>query len=180
MATTLYISSEEYLATSYRPDCDYVDGELRERILGDQWHGLVQGMIAAIFKQNRHTWGLRSITEQRVQVLPTRFRVPDVCVVPATDPIRGILRTAPVLCVEVLSPEDRFQRVLERVQEYTRMGVPHVWIIDPISREIWTVSGGGGPIPLDRTELTLSNTKVRIPVAEIFAEIDEAPVEPEN
>ncbi len=55
------------------------------------------------------------------------------------------------------------------------MGVPHVWIIDPISREIWTVTGHAGPVPLDGTELMLPNTPVCIPVAEIFAEIDEAP-----
>ena len=175
MPTTVYIPVKEYLSTSYRPDCDYVDGEVRERNLGEELHGLVQKAIAAIFFNNRSTWGLRSITEQRVQVLPTRFRIPDVCVVPSNQRIQKIHRTPPLLCVEVLSPEDRFQRVLERVQEYTRMGVSHVWIIDPMSREIWTVEGTGGPVPLEVQELTLAGTPVRIPVADIFGEIDEAP-----
>ena len=55
------------------------------------------------------------------------------------------------------------------------MGVAHVWIIDPISRDIWTVSGQGGPVPLQGDALTLPGTPVHIPVTEIFAEIDEAP-----
>ncbi len=80
-----------------------------------------------------------------------------------------------MLCVEVLSPEDRFSRILERVQEYTRMGVPSVWIIDPITRDIWIVTGQGGPVPLQGDMLTLLGTPVQIPVSEIFAEIDEAP-----
>ena len=175
MATAVHIPVSEYLRTSYEPDCDYVDGELQERNLGEEWHSLVQSAISAIFRSNRALWGLRAYTEQRVQVSETRYRVPDVCVAPASQSLRGILREPPALCVEVLSPEDRFGCVLERVQEYTRMGVPHVWIIDPISREIWTVEGVGGPIPLEGTELTLPNTPVRIPVADIFAEIDEAP-----
>ena len=175
MGTAVHIPVEEYLATSYRPDCDYVDGEVQERNPGEEWHSAVQKMVAAIFTMHRGLWQLRSYTEQRVQVSETRYRVPDVCVVPVSQPFRGILRTPPVLCVEVLSPEDRFGRMLERVQEYTRMGVPHVWIIDPISREIWTVQGNGGPVPLQGTELTLPDTPVRIPVADIFAEIDEAP-----
>ncbi len=180
MATTAFVPIEEYLSTSYRPDCDYVDGEIQERNLGEELHGLIQKMIAAIFTVNRRSWGFRSITEQRVQVSPTRFRIPDVCIVPSDRPVIGVHRMPPVLCVEVLSPEDRFQRVLERVQEYTRMGVPHVWIIDPVSREIWTVEGNGGPVPLTAEELTLVGTPVRIPVKDLFEEIDEAPLGDES
>ena len=175
MATTVFIPVEEYLHTSYDPDCDYVEGELEERNLGEQWHSVVQSMIASIFKQHRHAWKLRSLTEQRVQVAADRFRVPDVCVVSSSEPFVPVLRTPPLLCVEVLSPEDRFSRTIERVQEYTRMGVPNVWIVDPISRNIWTMTGGGGPVPLQADVLTLPGTPVHIPVADIFAEIDEAP-----
>ena len=32
---------EEYLATSYRPDCDYVDGEIEERNLGEKEHSIL-------------------------------------------------------------------------------------------------------------------------------------------
>ena len=140
MAMAVLIPVEEYLRTSYRPDRDFVDGEVQQRNLGEEWHSSVQSMIASIFKVHRREWGLRSYTEQRVQVSPTRFRIPDVCVVPSTEPMRGILKNAPVLCVEVLSPEDRFARVLERVREYIQMGVANVWIVDPISRDIWTVN----------------------------------------
>jgi len=35
MSSTTLISVQEYIATSYRPDCDYVDGEVRERNLGN-------------------------------------------------------------------------------------------------------------------------------------------------
>ena len=34
-ATPLPLSIEDYLHTSYSPDCDYVDGELQERNLGE-------------------------------------------------------------------------------------------------------------------------------------------------
>ena len=179
MAATPYIPIEEYLHTSYRPDRDYVDGEVEERNLGEERHGLIQKMIAAIFTAHRREWGLRSNTEWRTQVAPGRVRIPDVCVVPSGQPIGDVLRTPPVLCVEVLSPEDRFSRILERVQEYTRMGVPNVWIVDPVSRDIWTMTGGGGPVPLQADVLTLPGTPVHIPVADIFAEIDEAPPAPQ-
>ena len=72
MATTTFIPIEEYLHTSYHPDVDYVDGELQERNLGEQWHSVVQKTISALFYMHRKDWGLRSLTEQRVQVHATR------------------------------------------------------------------------------------------------------------
>ena len=36
METGGLISVREYLSTSYRPDCDYVDGEVQERNLGEK------------------------------------------------------------------------------------------------------------------------------------------------
>ncbi|WP_419804386.1 Uma2 family endonuclease [Terriglobus sp.] len=175
MATAVHILVEEYLRSSYEPDCDYVDGELQERNLGEQYHSLVQKMVAVIFSVTRKQWGLRSLTEQRVQVSARRYRIPDVCVVRSSDPIEPILHTPPVLCVEVLSPEDRFARIQQRVQEYQQMGVQHIWVIDPETREIWTAAGQEGLRPFTGNALPVPGVSAAISVADIFAEIDEAP-----
>ena len=34
MSTRTLISVEEYLASTYEPDCDYVDGRIEERNVG--------------------------------------------------------------------------------------------------------------------------------------------------
>lgn len=52
MPSTL-IPVSEYLATTYRPDCDYVDGELVERNLGEREHAALQGILNAIFHSKR-------------------------------------------------------------------------------------------------------------------------------
>jgi hypothetical protein len=44
-ATQLPISVSEYLHTSYRPDCDYVDGVVEERNLGELDHAALQGAL---------------------------------------------------------------------------------------------------------------------------------------
>src|SRR5664280_3651045 len=80
MSSTTLISVQEYLATSYRPDCDFVDGELQERNLGELEHALLQSAILAWFWAKQREWNVLPIVEQRVQVAPTRFRVPDVTV----------------------------------------------------------------------------------------------------
>ena len=43
------LTLEEYLSTSYEPDCDFVDGHLEERNLGESSHGLLQVELASGF-----------------------------------------------------------------------------------------------------------------------------------
>src|SRR5437763_10588642 len=106
MASRTLISVEEYLRTSYRPDCDYVDGEVVERNVGEFDHNRTQLKLGGYFLQREQIWEIQVVPEQRVQVRPDRFRIPDVCVVlgRATE---QIFTKPPFLCIEVLSPEDR-------------------------------------------------------------------------
>lgn len=48
MATAMQISVAEYLSTAYRPDCDYLDGQVRERNLGEYEHARPQGLIVTL------------------------------------------------------------------------------------------------------------------------------------
>ena len=79
MATTA-ATIQEYLTSVYESDCDYVDGEVQERNTGTFDHSRLQGAVFAYFYNRRKEWGITVVPEQRVQVSPTRFRVPDVCV----------------------------------------------------------------------------------------------------
>src|ERR1700722_7322097 len=136
MPTETLISIEEYLSTSYSPDCDYVDGRIEERNLGEWDHASLQTAIAVYFGTRRKKWGINAVVEQRVQVSPKRFRIPDVCVV-LGDPGEQILRKPPFICIEVLSPEDRMSRVENRVDDYLAMGVAYVWVLDPQTRKAY-------------------------------------------
>ncbi len=77
MATGSLVSVHEYLSTSYRPDCDYVDGVVLERNLGEYDHARLQMAVSAFYYLRRKEWGIRVVPEQRVQVSATRFRVPE-------------------------------------------------------------------------------------------------------
>ena len=52
MATTtrLAVPVSEYLHSSYSPDCDYVDGELQERNVGELDHAEVQSALVQWFR----------------------------------------------------------------------------------------------------------------------------------
>src|SRR5664280_1964642 len=124
MAASSLVSVREYLSTSYRPDCDYLDGVVLERNLGEYDHARLQGEVFAYFHARRREWGLRVVPEQRVQISPSRFRVPDVCVV-LGEPTEQIFRTPPFICIEILSKEDRLSDMQDRVADYLNFGVPY-------------------------------------------------------
>jgi Uma2 family endonuclease len=165
MATEALVSINEYLHTSYDPDCDYVDGVIEERNFGEYDHARLQTLIGGYFLAREKQWGIRVVVEQRVQVSPTRFRVPDVCVVLKEHPKENVFRTPPFLCIEILSPEDRLSGVEERMSDYLYFGVPYVWLLDPYKRKAhrWTLEGMH-----EVKELRTENPEIIIPVAEFF------------
>jgi Uma2 family endonuclease len=173
MAAATIVSLSEYLNTTYRPDRDYLEGELEERNMGEQPHARVQGFLAYIFRANRDTWRVRVLPEQRVQVRAERFRIPDICVIRLSDPADPIIRTPPLLCIEILSVDDSLQRIQERVNDYASMGTQNIWVINPWSRIAYYATERGFEQP-ENGILRVSDTPIQVSLAEIFAELDEA------
>jgi Uma2 family endonuclease len=165
VATGTQISVEEYLHTVYRPDCDYVDGVVEERNLGELDHGLAQTRLAQFFMNLFRQTGLLPVTELRMRVNPTKFRIPDV-VVTRGKPDEQILTKPPLLCTEILSPEDRISRMNLRIQEYLDFGVPVVWLVDPAERRVWVYRKNGMKEATD--SISLDGTDVTVPFPEIF------------
>ena len=59
------ISVDEYLATNYRPDREYIDGALLERNVGERAHSRLQTVLTA-YLFGREKLGFHVSTEQRV------------------------------------------------------------------------------------------------------------------
>jgi Uma2 family endonuclease len=168
MATTTsrLISVEEYLTTVYRPDRDYVNGVLERRNLGEIDHGIVQTKLAHFFMGLYERTGLHPITDVRMRVREIKYRIPDL-VLTRGRPRERVLTTPPVLCVEILSPEDRISRVNTRIQDYFEFGVPVVWLIDPEERRVWIYRPD---VPFEEVtgSVTLDGTSIEVPFSDIF------------
>jgi len=168
MSTATLVSIEEYLGTSYRPDCDYVDGALIERNVGQKDHSKLQGEIFAWFRDRRRALRIAVFPEQRLQVSPTRCRVPDICVVHLPEPEEQVFTQPPCICIEILSPEDRFPKLQDRLDDYLAMGVPNLWVIDPASRRGWRITTEGHFEALDHC-LRTPDGQVSLPISDLFA-----------
>jgi len=167
MQSDTLVSVEEYLHTSYSPDCEYLEGKILERNLGEQDHSNLQMFLSAYLFNRRQQWGILVYPEQRVQVKRDRFRVPDICVVVGSRPSEQVFTHPPFLCIEILSKEDRMSDVLIKVDDYLGFGVRYVWVLDPRSRRAQIFDASGVHDVKDGM-LWTADPEILVPLNELF------------
>jgi Uma2 family endonuclease len=161
------VSVQEYLTTSYEGDREYVDGELLQRHSGEWPHTMVHGVISCLLFERKTQSGIRVLMSQRIQVGPTRFRVPDACAVLASDPRDPIVRQPPFLCVEIVDRTDTGTGLNEKLSDYFQMGVRYVWVIDPQTRRAFCYKAGEMHEVLDGI-LRTKDPDIEVPLEEVF------------
>ena len=168
MAGAALVSVEEYLASSFDPDCEYVEGRVLERNVGRRRHSHAQGYAYAWFWNRREALGLEPYVEQRIEVSPGKYRVPDLLLVRMPAPDEEVFTTPPLMCLEVMSPDDTMSSVQDRLDDFLAFGVPNVWVIDPWKGRAWTVNAAGWRTVVDGVLRTVDG-EVGLPFAEILA-----------
>lgn len=161
----------QYLRTSFRPDREWLAGELLERNMGEGPHAVVQKFLAMFLGMHEEEWRILARTEQRVQVSPDRYRVPDLCVTRAEEAFEDIVRAPPLLCIEILSREDAASEMLERIEDDRTMGVAMVWLVDP-RRRVASMVDAAGNINRVAEELSVPGTAIRLSLEELFAQLN--------
>ncbi len=167
MSVGTLLSVEEYLNASFDPDCDFVDGEVVERNVGNRKHGYAQAEISGWFIQRKSTLRLQPMTELRLRVAASRVRIPDVLVAEIPIPDEDVFTTPPYLCVEIMSPDDTMNGMQDRIDDYLRFGVPNVWVIDPEKRRGWRVTADGCATATDGNMRT-GDGRVAMPLADVL------------
>jgi Uma2 family endonuclease len=161
------ISLEEYLSTSYEDgDREYVDGEDLERNIGDLEHSDVQA-AALTYIYTRYRGVVWVVFSVRVRVAQSRIRVPDVTVVLGPKPAGRIVTSPPFIVIEVLSPEDRADRMQTKIADYLEFGVANVWVLDPETKSAIAYTREG-VTPVSEGSLLTANPVLELPLAELF------------
>jgi Uma2 family endonuclease len=161
----------EYLATSWSPDREFVDGRIEERNLGEKEHSIIQRCLTVLFALKRAEWGVEVFPELRTQIAATNFRVPDVLVVRAGESFERYVTSPPLIAIEILSPEDSLRAMLEKAAQYRRFGIENIWIIDPEPRLAYRYTAAGLE-EVHSGELAVQETPIRIELSELFGELD--------
>ncbi len=167
MASATLVPLETYLHTAYRPDCDYIDGELKERNMGEKDHARLQKLILLFFSKLEDQGVAMVFPELRVQVTPTRFRVPDLTVLRADAPDEQIITHPPLIVIEILSPDDSLMSMGVRIADYLNFGISNVWIVDPSDRMGYVCRSGSFRGWQPTTQLAVPDTEIVLDLTQL-------------
>ena len=164
--TTTLIPVDEYLRTSYKPNCEYRDGVLTQKPMPTWKHSFIQSRFSQLFL-NRYSDFLPG-SELTCRLSDGRYLVPDLGI-QRKDRIQDPYPAQPIhLCVEILSPENRLSEMIAKSEEYHAWGVQMVWIIDPVNQVAWEFSPNR-PLHEVPADGSLTAPEIAIPLADIFA-----------
>ena len=164
------IGVEEYLDLAFddRPEPDYVDGEVVERALPTPIHSQIQGLLILLFGPLMTRFRLVLLPELRMHVEPRRFRVVDLAVYRDSRPEGRYATTPAYVTIEIVSPDDRHSELTERLEDYRRWGVPHVWLVDPQLKRVYEYTEAG---LLQFPALRLPEFDFEISAQELFKDV---------
>jgi Uma2 family endonuclease len=170
MLARTQIGVEEYLGLVFddRPEPDYVYGEVVERTLPTPVHAQIQALLGILFAALSQRVRLVLMSELRVRIEPRLFRVVDFAVYLDARP-EGRYGTNPAyVAIEIVSPDDRRGRLTERLEDYRRWGVKHVWLVDPQRKRLWEYTEAG---LLQHASLRLPEFDFEIASEELFKDV---------
>jgi Uma2 family endonuclease len=168
MAASTLVSIEQYLKTSYRPDVEFIDGELKEKPKVQWAHVRLQSLLCEWFGRHEDEWSIIGGPEARTRVSASRVRLPDVVMISA-GPSPQTLVDPPLIVIEIVSPGDSHSELEARVRDYDAMGVPNIWIIDPQQRVARVCHGSSWT---EVTRFTVENSPIYVDVPALFARLD--------
>ena len=141
-ARTCY-TPEDLLTLQDGKRYELVDGRLVERNMGmeSSWVGTrLLARLERYSEENQLGWVFAADSGyQCFPHEPSLVRRPDVSFVkagryPKGAPPRGWSRIAPDLAIEVVSPNDTVYGLEEKLEDYRRVEVPLIWVVNPESR----------------------------------------------
>jgi Uma2 family endonuclease len=142
--TAPLITGEELFAMGDIGPCELIDGRIVPMSPTGGRHGFIELRLAAalsLFAQQRN---LGRVMTGEVGIYtrhnPDRVRGADIAFLSRerwSDSLpEGFLEIAPDLVVEIMSPNDRWQEVRQKLAEYFAIGVRWVWIVEPETRTV--------------------------------------------
>ncbi len=74
----------------------------------------------------------------------------------------------PALVIEILSPKQNLQPLVDKIREYGRHGVKSCWLVEPATRVISVFPAMGGSRAFGEGILRDETAGIELPVASIF------------
>ena len=159
-------------------DEEFVSEELAA--LGSYNHSYLQAKLTSLFFiMNEYTAFTElslDVSHLEDDVLRAKFIdtiKPDICLYPARslDVAEDILKMTemPLLTIEILSPMQGVQTLLEKIKVYFALGVQSSWLIYPSVRTVAVYSSAKAFMSYSDGDVVDETLGIRIPLSDIFS-----------
>lgn len=125
-------------------------------------------MIAAYLLQREKQWQIHAVVEVRLKIRERKYRVPDVMVLSSAAFYPAVIEEPPLLCIEIVSPDDKLADLVIRAGDYLSIGVAITWILDPETKQVFIYSNQG---TIESSEAVLRYGQIELPIAELFDQL---------
>lgn len=101
--------------------------------------------------------------------------IPDLCLYPQGSLSSDWLTdddevtVPPILVIEILSPKQNLQPLVDKIREYGRHGVKSCWLVEPATRVVSVFPALGGSRACAEGTLRDETVGIEIPLAQIFS-----------
>ncbi len=146
LETETLVTGDELLAMGNIGPCELVEGRIVLMSPTSYPHGTYEGNFYEHLKAHvrRSKSGKVVVGEVGIytQRDPDTIRAADVAFISSERLAqqkrqKGFLEVAPELVVEVMSPDDRWQEVTQKLREYFGIGVKLVWVAEPGAKIVY-------------------------------------------
>jgi Uma2 family endonuclease len=151
-----------------KPHYELLDGEAVQKPLPTRLHSVLQFVLAVMLKE----LGFKARPELTLAIDDVWEPVPDVSGVtgPEEDPYPT---QAIAVAIEVLSPDDRFTRVIQKCRKYAQWGVKDILVFDPVGREAWCWDSISSDLRRVNTSYAFNSLTAELFLDQVFGRMDE-------
>jgi len=150
-----------------KPYYELLDGVAVQKASATRLHSTLQFILLVMLKE----LGFKSRPELTLAIDEAWEPTPDVCGVlgpeEAPYPTRAV-----AVAFEVLSPEDRFTRVIQKCRKYAEWGIQDILVYDPVDHDAWYWDSAIGGLVQSKKTYKFHSLPVEISQDEVFRRLD--------
>lgn len=139
------LTGEELFRRGDSGSCELVDGRVVPMSPTGHLHARLEARLSGVFLDYAESTGEWEVLTGEVGIYvrrnPDTIRAADLALISKESYRRcqspSYLDVAPEVVVEILSPDDRWLGVMEKLSDYFSAGVARVYVLDPKKRQIF-------------------------------------------